>query len=54
MSKAELDAFLTKQRTCRIATASQDGPHLTPLWYAWDGTALNFNTDSAGAEATSV
>ena len=40
MSKAELDAFLTRQRTCRIATASQDGPHLTPLWYVWDGTAL--------------
>ena len=29
MGKAELDAFLTKQRTCRVATASQDGPHLT-------------------------
>ena len=39
-SKKELDAFLTKQRTCRIATASQDGPHLTPLWHMWDGTAL--------------
>jgi hypothetical protein len=40
MSKAELDAFLTEQRTCRVATASQDGPHLTPVWYVWDGTAL--------------
>ena len=40
MGKAELDAFLTKQRTCRVATASQDGPHLTPLWYVWDETAL--------------
>jgi hypothetical protein len=40
MGKAELDAFLTKQRTCRVATASQDGPHLTPLWYVWDGTGL--------------
>ena len=40
MSRMELNAFLTRQRTCRIATASQDGPHLTPLWYAWDGTAL--------------
>jgi hypothetical protein len=40
MSRAELDAFLTEQRTCRIATASQDGPHLTPLWYVWDATAL--------------
>jgi Pyridoxamine 5'-phosphate oxidase len=40
MGKAELDAVLTEQRTCRVATASQDGPHLTPLWYVWDGTAL--------------
>ncbi len=40
MGKAELDTFLTKQRTCRVATASQDGPHLTPLWYVWDETAL--------------
>jgi Pyridoxamine 5'-phosphate oxidase len=40
MSRVELDAFLVKQRTCRVATASQDGPHLTPLWYVWDGTAL--------------
>jgi hypothetical protein len=40
MSKAELDAFLADQRTCRVATASQEGPHLTALWYVWDGTAL--------------
>jgi hypothetical protein len=40
MSKPDLDAFLTEQRTCRVATASDLGPHLTPLWYVWDGTAL--------------
>ena len=40
MDKAELDAFLTEQRTCRVATVNQHGPHLTPLWYAWDGTAI--------------
>jgi hypothetical protein len=40
MGNAELDAFLTEQRTCRVATVSQDGPHLTPLWYVWDGTGL--------------
>jgi nitroimidazol reductase NimA-like FMN-containing flavoprotein (pyridoxamine 5'-phosphate oxidase superfamily) len=31
MGEAELDAFLTAQRTCRVATVGQDGPHLTPL-----------------------
>jgi len=40
MDKAELDAFLTSERTCRVATASPLGPHLTALWYVWDGTAL--------------
>ena len=40
MSKPDLDAFLAEQRTCRVATASELGPHLTPLWYVWDGTAL--------------
>jgi hypothetical protein len=40
MDKAELDAFLTQERTCRVATVNQHGPHLTPLWYVWDGTAL--------------
>ena len=40
MGQAGLDAFLGEQRTCRVATASEQGPHLTPLWYVWDGTAL--------------
>jgi Pyridoxamine 5'-phosphate oxidase len=40
MDKAELDAFLAGERTCRLATSSPQGPHLTALWFAWDGTAL--------------
>jgi hypothetical protein len=40
MDQAELDAFLNEERTCRIATGSAAGPHLTALWYVWDGTAL--------------
>ncbi|NML53711.1 pyridoxamine 5'-phosphate oxidase family protein [Streptomyces sp. R302] len=41
MTPAELDSFLTEQRTCRVATVSADGrPHLSALWYAWDGTSL--------------
>jgi Pyridoxamine 5'-phosphate oxidase len=40
MGQPQLDAFLAGQRTCRVATASELGPHLTPLWYVWDGTAL--------------
>ena len=40
MTTAELDGFLAGQRTCRVATVAARGPHLTPLWYVWDGTAL--------------
>jgi PPOX class probable F420-dependent enzyme len=41
MTPDERDAFLAEQRTCRVATVSADGrPHATPLWYAWDGSAL--------------
>lgn len=40
MDEAERDAFLTQARTCRVATVSTDGPHITPLWFVWDGSAL--------------
>ena len=41
MTPAELDEFLTQQRTCRVATVSPDGrPHVSALWFAWDGTSL--------------
>jgi hypothetical protein len=40
MTKEELDAFLTAEHTCRVATSSPQGPHLTALWFAWDGAAL--------------
>lgn len=40
MSAAERDAFLTVERTCRVASVGASGPHVTPLWFVWDGTAL--------------
>lgn len=41
MTDEERDAFLSAERTCRVATLSTDGaPHVTPLWFAWDGTSL--------------
>ncbi len=41
MTDDERDAFLTEERTCRVATVGGDGaPHVTPLWFAWDGAAL--------------
>jgi Pyridoxamine 5'-phosphate oxidase len=40
MSRPELDDFLTAERTCRVGTAGPDGPHVTPLWFVWDGSLV--------------
>jgi len=40
MTPEERDAFLGQERTCRVATSSAAGPHLTALWFVWDGTDL--------------
>jgi hypothetical protein len=40
MSPDELNAYLLSERTCRVATVSHDGPHVTPLWFVWDGTSI--------------
>jgi hypothetical protein len=41
MTAAEVDQFLTTERTCRVATAGPDGrPHVAPLWFVWDGKSL--------------
>ncbi|CAL9633555.1 hypothetical protein SUDANB145_06140 [Streptomyces sp. enrichment culture] len=41
MTPGELDAFLTIERTCRVATVSADGaPHVSTLWFVWDGGSL--------------
>jgi PPOX class probable F420-dependent enzyme len=45
MTPAEVDAFLTAERTCRVATAGADGrPHVVPLWFVWTGGALWLNS----------
>jgi PPOX class probable F420-dependent enzyme len=43
MTPDEVDAFLTQAHLCRLATNSADGtPHISPLWFGWDGSALWF------------
>jgi hypothetical protein len=45
MSPREMDDFLTAQRTCRLGSVNSDGkPHVSPLWFVWDGTALWLNS----------
>ncbi|AEW93067.1 MULTISPECIES: pyridoxamine 5'-phosphate oxidase family protein [Streptomycetaceae] len=41
MTGRELDAYLTGQRTCRVATVAADGtPHAGALWFGWTGGSL--------------
>ena len=40
MSEEERDAFLGEQRTCRLATLGPGGPHVSPVWFVWDGGVL--------------
>jgi hypothetical protein len=41
MTSEERDAFLGSERTCRVASVGRDGaPHVSPLWFAWDGASL--------------
>ncbi|MFG2116935.1 pyridoxamine 5'-phosphate oxidase family protein [Streptomyces sp. NPDC048718] len=41
MTPGEIDSYLARQRTCRVATVSADGrPHAGALWFVWDGTSL--------------
>src|ERR1022692_336542 len=40
MNADELNLFLAEQRTCRLATLGSGGPHVSPVWFVWDSTAL--------------
>ena len=45
MSDAERAAFLGEQRVCRVASVDSHGdPHVTPLWFVWDGAHLWLNS----------
>jgi hypothetical protein len=40
LSPEERDQFLEQARTCRVATISPSGPHVSPLWFIWDGASI--------------
>lgn len=45
MSPDEIDAFLAEERMCRLGSLGADGsPHVSPLWFVWDGSAIWFNS----------
>jgi Pyridoxamine 5'-phosphate oxidase len=45
MTADEVDAYLRTARTCRVATVGGNGaPHVSALWFVWDGSALWLNS----------
>ncbi len=40
LSPEERDEFLAGARTCRVATVSPSGPHVSPLWFVWHGESI--------------
>jgi hypothetical protein len=45
MTPTERDAYLADARTCRVGTSNANGgPHVSALWFVWDGTALWLNS----------
>ena len=45
MSAEETDAFLSSARICHVASVGAGGrPHVSPLWFVWDGSALWLNS----------
>jgi len=45
MTTDELDAFLTGEHTCRLATVDANGqPHVSPVWFVWDGECVWVNS----------
>lgn len=40
MTRSEVDEFLESEHTCRVATLNARGPHLSALWFIWDGQAM--------------
>ncbi|MGB2939180.1 MAG: pyridoxamine 5'-phosphate oxidase family protein [Candidatus Dormiibacterota bacterium] len=41
LTPEEMEQLLAEQRTCRVGSIGFDGrPHVTPMWYAWDGASI--------------
>lgn len=45
MTEEECNTFLSTQPICRVATVGQSGrPHVSALWFVWDGASLWLNS----------
>ena len=55
MTAEERDAYLIDERVCRVASVGADGnPHVTPLWFIWDGTHFWLNSITLNPELAPI
>src|ERR1700678_4218380 len=55
MSPDELNQFLTETKVCRVGTARLvGGPHVTPLWFVWDGTSIWLNSTTSSRRLADI
>lgn len=55
MTPDEVDAFLREERMCRLGSVDAHGnPHVSPLWFAWDGSALWLHSVVRGQRWTNL
>lgn len=44
MTSDEMNYFLSQTNLARLATIRGDKPHVTPIWYIWDGKSIWMET----------
>lgn len=54
MTSKELDDYLAPARLARIATVQNGKPHLTPVWYLFDGKNFFVSTGIHTRKATNI
>ncbi len=55
MSEAEVSEFIASQKVMRLATADSKGtPHLTPMWYVYDGERIYFTADKGSKKLRNI
>ena len=55
MTADEVDSYLRTARTCRVGSVGADGaPHVSALWFVWDGTAVWLNSLTRSQRWTNV
>lgn len=55
MSDQEVEIFIAEQKTCRLATLSEDGfPHVVPVWYVMIDGGLFLSTSGGSKKSRNV